>query len=119
MIRPLSEAFVMTVAFLLFARLAAVFWRDFGGDGLAEIVQKGTAEVTLAGRTFTITRRFLDDLKGQNFLDELGRMRKALLVCHAPQDEYVGIENANAIFAATGIRIRELPIKKHALKKGA
>jgi hypothetical protein len=54
----------------------------------------------LAGRTFTITRRFLDDLTGQNFLDELGRMRKALLVCHAPQDEYVGIDNATAIFAA-------------------
>jgi hypothetical protein len=27
-------------------------------------------------------------------------MRKALLVCHAPQDEYVGIENASAIFTA-------------------
>jgi uncharacterized OsmC-like protein len=27
-------------------------------------------------------------------------MRKALLVCHAPQDECVGIENASAIFTA-------------------
>jgi putative redox protein len=67
---------------------------------LSDIVEKGTAEVTLAGRTFTITRQFLDDLKEQNFLDEVGRMQKALLVCHAPQDEYVGIENASAIFAA-------------------
>jgi putative redox protein len=67
---------------------------------LADIVEKGTAEVTLAGRTFTITRQFLDDLAGQNFLDEVGRMRKAVLVCHSPQDDYVGIENASAIFAA-------------------
>jgi putative redox protein len=27
-------------------------------------------------------------------------MKKALLVCHAPRDEYVGIENATAIFTA-------------------
>jgi alpha/beta superfamily hydrolase len=67
---------------------------------LADIVEKGTAEVTLAGRTFTITRQFLDDLAAQNFLDDLAKIRKALLVCHAPQDEYVGIENAGAIFAA-------------------
>jgi alpha/beta superfamily hydrolase len=58
---------------------------------LSEIVEKGIAEVTLAGRTFTITKQFLDDLAGQNFLHDLGRMKKALLVCHAPQDEYVGI----------------------------
>jgi putative redox protein len=67
---------------------------------LADIAEKGTVEVTLAGRTFTITKQFLDDLTGQNFLDDLANMRKALLVCHAPQDEYVGIENASAIFAA-------------------
>jgi uncharacterized OsmC-like protein/alpha/beta superfamily hydrolase len=67
---------------------------------LADLVAKGTAEVTLAGRTFTITKQFLDDLAGQNFLDDLAKMRKALLVCHAPQDEYVGIENASAIFTA-------------------
>jgi putative redox protein len=67
---------------------------------LADIVEKGIAEVTLAGRTFTITKQFLDDLTEQNFLDGLAKMRKALLVCHAPQDEYAGIENASIIFAA-------------------
>jgi uncharacterized OsmC-like protein/alpha/beta superfamily hydrolase len=73
--------------------------RNFAAS-LADVFQKGTAEVTLAGRTFTITKQFLDDLTGQNFLDELGSMKKALLVCHAPQDEYVGIENASTIFTA-------------------
>jgi alpha/beta superfamily hydrolase len=65
---------------------------------LEDIVEKGTAEVTLAGRTFTITRQFLDDLTGRNFLDNLGRMGNALLVCHEPRDEYVGIDNASTIF---------------------
>jgi uncharacterized OsmC-like protein/alpha/beta superfamily hydrolase len=67
---------------------------------LADIVEKGTAEVTLAGRTFTITKAFLDDIAAQNFLDGLASMKKALLVCHAPRDEYVGIENADVIFKA-------------------
>ena len=52
----------------------------------------------LAGRSFTITKQFLDDVAGQNFLDGLAKMKKALLVCHAPRDEYVGIENATADF---------------------
>ena len=78
---------------------AAHITRQFAGD-VAEIVEKGTAQVRLAGRTFTITRQFLDDVAGQNFLDGLANMNKALLVCHAPRDEYVDIENASAIFAA-------------------
>jgi uncharacterized OsmC-like protein/alpha/beta superfamily hydrolase len=68
-------------------------------SNLAEIAERGTAEVTLAGRTFTITKQFLDDLTGQTFLDHIGAMKKALLVCHAPLDDYVGIENATAIFS--------------------
>jgi uncharacterized OsmC-like protein len=67
---------------------------------LADIAEHGTAEVTLAGRTFTITKQFLDDLTEQTFLDRLSTMRKALLVCHAPRDEIVGIDNASAIFTA-------------------
>jgi putative redox protein len=67
---------------------------------VADIAEHGTAEVTLAGRTFTITKQFLDDFGRQSFLDELGDMKKALLVCHAPRDEYVGIDNASTIFTA-------------------
>jgi putative redox protein len=50
---------------------------------LEDIARNGTAEVTLAGRSFTITKPFLDDLAGQSFLDDLGNMKKALLVCRA------------------------------------
>jgi alpha/beta superfamily hydrolase len=67
---------------------------------LAEIAEKGTAQVTLAGRTFTVTKQFLDDVAEHNFLPGLARMKKALLVCHAPRDEYVGIDSATAIFMA-------------------
>jgi uncharacterized OsmC-like protein/fermentation-respiration switch protein FrsA (DUF1100 family) len=78
---------------------AAHVTRNFAAN-LGDIVAKGTAEVTLSGRTFTVTKQFLDDLTGQKYLDDLAKLRKALLVCHAPQDEYVGIENASAIFTA-------------------
>jgi uncharacterized OsmC-like protein/fermentation-respiration switch protein FrsA (DUF1100 family) len=67
---------------------------------LDEIKANGTATVTLAGRQFTITKQFLDDVDNQNFLAGLAQMKKALLVCHAPRDEYVGIDNATAIFVA-------------------
>ncbi len=67
---------------------------------LDEIKTSGTATVTLAGRQFTITKQFLDDVADQNFLAGLVHMTKALLVCHAPRDEYVGIDNATAIFVA-------------------
>ncbi len=78
---------------------AAHVVHNFAAD-LANIAEKGTAAVTLGGRTFTITKQFLDDIEGQNFIDGLANMKKALLVCHSPRDEYVGIENANAIFMA-------------------
>jgi len=73
--------------------------RQFAAN-VGEILEKGTAEVSLAGRTFTITKQFLDDVAEQNLLDGLANLGKALLVCHAPRDEVVSIENAIAIFAA-------------------
>ncbi|MEW6453109.1 MAG: bifunctional alpha/beta hydrolase/OsmC family protein [Pseudomonadota bacterium] len=72
---------------------------NFAAD-LAEIAEKGLAKVTLSGRTFTITKQFLDDIADQNFLHGLAHLKKALLVCHAPRDEYVGLDNATKIFEA-------------------
>jgi putative redox protein len=72
---------------------------NFKGS-LDDIQAKGAATVTLAGRPFVIAKQFLDDVASQNFLDGVARMNKALLVCHAPRDEIVGIDNATAIFVA-------------------
>ncbi|MBK1668316.1 osmotically inducible protein C [Rhodovibrio sodomensis] len=65
-----------------------------------EIATQGTAEVELAGRRFTISRQFLDDIAEQTLHDDLADLKKALLVFHAPRDEVVGIDNASAIFTA-------------------
>ena len=73
--------------------------KNFAAD-LDAIVEKGSAVVTLAGRQFTIARQFLDDVASHDFLSKIGAMKKALLVCHAPRDEVVGIDSANEIFVA-------------------
>ncbi len=70
------------------------------GAKLDEIAKDGEADVELAGRTFKIKKQFLDDIAGQNVLDAVKGMKKALLVCHAPMDETVGVNNATDIFVA-------------------
>jgi len=67
---------------------------------LDEIDEKGVAEVSLGGRPFSISKQFIDDAHGQNLLDRIANMRKALLVLHSPIDATVGIENAGDIFQA-------------------
>ncbi len=65
-----------------------------------EIAAHGTAEVEIAGRRFTISRRFLEDIAAQTLHEDLAQLRKALLVFHAPRDSVVGIDNASTIFTA-------------------
>ena len=60
----------------------------------------GRAEVQLAGRTFTVYRPFLDDLRSQPQRLRIGQLGRALLVMHSPQDTIVGIDNAREIFDA-------------------
>jgi putative redox protein len=64
------------------------------------IHEEGFAEVNLAGRQFTITRQFLEDITEQSLLGDLRAMHKALLVMHSPNDEIVEIEHARHIFEA-------------------
>ena len=78
---------------------AAHVTRNFSTH-LDEIRNKGEAAVTLAGRTFTIKRQFLEDVEAARLHDRIAAMRKALLIFHAPTDEVVGLENASAIFTA-------------------
>ena len=65
-----------------------------------EIAAEGAAEVELAGRRFTISRQFLDDIASQTLHDDLAHLKKALMVFHAPRDGVVGIDNASSIFMA-------------------
>jgi putative redox protein len=66
----------------------------------AEIEASGEAEVILSGRRFTIRRQFLEDIAAQRSAERIARLRKALLIFHAPRDETVGIENAALIYNA-------------------
>ena len=70
------------------------------GDKRAEIERDGVAEVSLAGRPFTIKKQFLEDLDNQTVLECAAKLRRPLLVMHAPLDATVGIDNASDIFNA-------------------
>lgn len=67
---------------------------------LEEIVADGVAEVDLGGRNFMIGRDFLEDIRAEKLGPAIRKLDAALLVMHAPLDQVVGIDNAQAIFQA-------------------
>lgn len=70
------------------------------GAKIDEINDKGSSEVSLGGRSFTIKKQFLEDLNAQRLENKIANLRKALLVFHAPLDRQVSIDEAGAIFTA-------------------
>jgi uncharacterized OsmC-like protein/fermentation-respiration switch protein FrsA (DUF1100 family) len=71
----------------------------FAGS-IEDIRRQGKAEVSLAGRPFTIKREFLNDIAEQSLMPRISGLRKALLIMHSPTDDTVGIDNATRIFVA-------------------
>jgi len=69
-------------------------------DSIEKIRKDGQAEVSLAGRPFTIKREFLDDVAEHGLMAHIAGLHKALLVMHAPADDTVSIDNATRIFVA-------------------
>ena len=67
-------------------------------DSRAEIEATGKARVTLAGRSFTIKKQFLDDLEETRMQEVIRSLNRALLIFHSPLDNTVGIDNAARIF---------------------
>ena len=63
-----------------------------------EIQRTGVAEVTLAGRKFTIKKQFLEDITSQNLDQRIATLKKALLIFHAPLDNTVSIDEASRIY---------------------
>jgi len=68
------------------------------GDKKRQICESGEAEVSLAGRPFTIKKQFIEDISAHSLQDKLSKLKKALLVMHAPMDETVAVDNAAQIF---------------------
>ena len=69
-------------------------------SGIEEIEETGKAVVNLSGRDFTIKKQFLDDLEGKSLPDTVKELRKPILIMHSPQDDTVGIKNAEEIYQA-------------------
>ncbi len=67
-------------------------------EHLDDIRKEGKVEVSLAGRPFTITREFLDDVNEHGLMARVTTLRKALLVMQSPTDDTVSIDNATRIF---------------------
>lgn len=74
--------------------------RHLFADSLDKIRGEGAAKVTLAGRSFTLRRDFIDDLMNHAPAENLRQLKRALLIFHATQDKIVGIENAKLIYEA-------------------
>ncbi len=69
-------------------------------DALETIEAQGAAQVSLGGRPFTIGKSFIDDVRSTELAPIIGKLKRALLVLHAPLDDVVDISNATQIFSA-------------------
>ncbi|MCB1503909.1 MAG: alpha/beta fold hydrolase [Hyphomicrobiaceae bacterium] len=70
------------------------------GASPEDVRANGEADVEIDGHRFTIRRQFLEDAAAYDIEETLPRLRKALLLLHAPRDEIVGIDNAARLYSA-------------------
>lgn len=67
---------------------------------ISDIEEQGEAEVELAGRSFTIKKQFLEDIRASVDEKHIHDLRIPLLLFHSPTDETVGIGEAEKIYKA-------------------
>ncbi len=63
------------------------------------IEREGEAEVSLAGRPFTIQKQFLDDIRSTS-VEEIHQLKPDLLVMHSPTDSTVDVREAERIYTS-------------------
>jgi pimeloyl-ACP methyl ester carboxylesterase len=68
-------------------------------DAVVErVMSEGSAEWLVGGRTLTLKRAFVEDVRVAHLHEKIKRLRMPLLILHSPTDDTVGIENASEIF---------------------
>lgn len=68
------------------------------GD-VTEIEKNGKAEVSLGGRKFTVSKRFLDDIRDYDYVANLNALAGHKLIMHSPTDGVVELKNAGEIYS--------------------
>ncbi len=62
------------------------------------VMSEGSAEWMVGGRTLTLKRAFVEDVRAAALHDKIRDLKLPLLILHSPTDNTVGIENASEIF---------------------
>ena len=81
------------------ARAVATIGAPFEPAHVARLISNDL-QATIGGRSFRVSRQFLDDLSAQKPAETIAKLRRALLVLHSPRDAIVDIDNAAKIFLA-------------------
>ncbi|UCD25594.1 MAG: alpha/beta fold hydrolase [Gemmatimonadota bacterium] len=72
----------------------------FTDRDVAQALNTGRVDVRIAGRPFSISADFFQDLERHNTLDHITALNRPLLVVHGTADRIVSIEESEKIFAA-------------------
>jgi hypothetical protein len=73
------------------------------------VLSEGSAEWTVGGRTHTLKRAFVEDVRAAALHDKIRGLRLPLLILHSPTDNTVGIANASEIFRTANIPAASFP----------
>ncbi|MGV9801137.1 alpha/beta hydrolase family protein [Mycobacterium sp. NPDC003449] len=65
---------------------------------LEQVFAEGSGQWMVGGKTLTLKRAFVEDVRVAQLRDKIKELRLPLLILHSPTDNTVGIENASDIF---------------------
>lgn len=67
-------------------------------EKLDEINDKGKAAVTIGGRTVCVGKELITEIQEERVGKALKTLNKPILIFHSPEDEVVGIDNAQLLY---------------------
>ncbi|OBG79776.1 osmotically inducible protein OsmC [Mycobacterium sp. E802] len=67
---------------------------------IEQVLAEGSGQWMVGGKTLTLKRAFVEDVRAAQLLDKIKTLKLPLLILHSPTDNTVGIKNASDIFRA-------------------